>query len=195
MTTNDPHNQPNRQTITWPEFDDAVQDVTDKICQQRNRNQLTNDMLIGIQMGGLPLMTAVVNRLKDKYNYKIDNMQLATTSAYRPCVKALAEQFNNHIDTGNNQSRIWLFEDITDTGSTIDNLISRLITVGKCNIDPSRITVVTIVDRTQHGYIINNPLGLTDYQSVSKYFASIIAGFKLPFDSATFIQFPWEVNQ
>ncbi len=179
MTTNDPDNQPNRHHIHWNDFDDAVQDVTDAIRKQRTRNQLTNDMLIGIQMGGLPLMSAVVNRLKDKYGYKIDNLQIATTSAYRPCIKALAQQFNDHIDTGNIKSRIWLFEDIVDTGATIKNLISRLIIKGNANISSKMITTCCVVSRVP---------------STTGNDLNIIAGQRLPFDPQTFITFPWEVQ-
>lgn len=190
MTTNDPNHQPGRHHILWNDFDDAVQDTTDQIVASRSLNQITNDMFIGIQMGGLPLMTAVINRLKDKYHYKIDNLQIATTSAYRPCVKALSDQFNNHIDTGNGQSRIWLFEDIVDTGNTIGNLVSRLITIGRCNIQWQNITVVAIVDRTPAHTIFSIE---TNANALAK--CPIIAGQTLKFDSNTFITFPWEVQQ
>lgn len=185
MITNDPKNQPNRINISWPEFDDAVQDVTDKIVHVRNRHQFTNDMILGITSGGLPLMTGVINRLKHKFNYTIDNLQIATTSAYRPCVKSLAQQFNDHIDTGNQQSRLWIFEDIIDTGSTITNLISRLTNVGKLNIQVSNIYCCTIVNRMP-GNLVHTEWG------VNLGDVSVIASQHLPFDPSTFVLFPWD---
>lgn len=193
MTTNDPHNQPLRHRISWPEFDDAVQDITDRIRVNRSRNQMTNDMLIGITCGGLPLMTGVVNRLKNKFNYRLDNLQIATTSAYRPCVKALADQFNNHINTGNGQSRLWLFEDIVDTGNTITNLVSRLLTIGKMDIRPEDIYVCSIVSRIPsnlHYVSSSNAFGIQAQTDIT-----IVAGQQLSFDPNTFIVFPWEVDQ
>lgn len=181
MITNDPANQPKRQYISWSQFEIAAQAVAAKLAAQRSRNQITNDLLVGITMGGLPLFTAVVNLLKDRHRYILDNLQITTTSAYRPDITALAQHFNRHIDTGNGQSHIWLFEDIVDSGATIRNLISRLTRIGYCNILPSAITACCVVNRKP-----DNDANPDQWK--------VISGYTEQYDPNKYIVFPWEYD-
>lgn len=179
MLTNNPSQQPNRHTITWNDFNIAVGDIVDQIIHSRAPQQIVNDLFVGVPAGGLPLMTAVTSQLRILHKFPIipakQFMLLSPEIGYNDRQRIFERYRTINAHPNPCVGKIWLFEDIIDTGSTINELIAALtVDVGPASLLPSDIEVCTLVNRTQVRY----------YQA-----------FWLPFDPSVFIEFPWDPPQ
>ncbi len=179
MLTNNPSQQPNRIKITWDQFDAGVRKVASTIFAKRTSADISNDLFVGIPAGGLPLMTAVTSRLRILYNYPIvpakQFMLLSPEIGYNDRQHIFERYRTINAHPSPCLGKIWLFEDIVDTGSTINDLIAALtVYVGPASLLKSDIEVCTLVNRTEKTYC---------------------QAFELPFDPSVFIEFPWDPPQ